>query len=170
MEYNPGDLVFAKVKGYPPWPAKINCSDVPGGGERYAVVFYGTLEFANVSSKNLWPYDQVYKNKFAPSNKLKKGKFADAIRHVEKKPDSIVPNFNTVESQGIVPENGVHNGEFIGIGDEGENVIDPENKDQENSLQSVGPLSRILGRRRRRDTFLLRGTPIKICKRMKQGT
>ena len=65
MRFKTGDLVFAKVRGYPAWPAKVTCGDVPGGGERYSVVFYGTDEFANLSAKNLWIYNNVFKNKFA---------------------------------------------------------------------------------------------------------
>lgn len=38
--YIVGDFVFAKVKGYPPWPAKIN----EVGKNKYGVFFYGTKE------------------------------------------------------------------------------------------------------------------------------
>ncbi|KAJ8981811.1 hypothetical protein NQ317_007397 [Molorchus minor] len=35
-----GDKVFAKVKGYPPWPAQI----IGENGKKYNVEFYGTGE------------------------------------------------------------------------------------------------------------------------------
>ena len=97
MNFNPGDLVFAKVRGFPPWPAKVTCSDVAGGGEKYVVTFYGTLEFSNISSKNLLPYAEVYKEKYGVNSKSKKGKFAKAIYEIENNPDSIEPNVITVE-------------------------------------------------------------------------
>ena len=84
MRFKTGDLVFAKVRGYPAWPAKVTCADVPGGGERYSVVFYGTDEFANLSAKNLWIYNNVFKNKFATKNHMKKAAFAMAMDEIEK--------------------------------------------------------------------------------------
>ena len=51
MQYQAGDLVFAKVKGFPAWPAKITNTEAPGGKEKFSVVFFGTQEFAN-----LWTY------------------------------------------------------------------------------------------------------------------
>ncbi|KAI4467846.1 hypothetical protein MML48_2g00005629 [Holotrichia oblita] len=38
--FNVGDKVFAKVKGYPAWPAKI----IADNGKKYEVSFYGTKE------------------------------------------------------------------------------------------------------------------------------
>jgi hypothetical protein len=38
-----GDFVFAKVKGYRPWPAKI----VAVVSKKYSVYFYGTQEVGN---------------------------------------------------------------------------------------------------------------------------
>ena len=35
-----GDLVFGKVKGYPPWPAKITSKNK----SKFNVCFYGTFE------------------------------------------------------------------------------------------------------------------------------
>ena len=75
MKYADGDLVFAKVRGYAPWPAKITFSDV-------AVVFFGTAEFANVSAKNLWPYNEIFKSKFAPLSKASKSKFRKALEEI----------------------------------------------------------------------------------------
>ena len=75
MKYADGDLVFPKVRGYAPWPAKITFSDV-------AVVFFGTAEFANVSAKNLWPYNEIFKSKFAPLSKASKSKFRKALEEI----------------------------------------------------------------------------------------
>ncbi|CAH3158788.1 unnamed protein product [Porites lobata] len=44
--FSPGQLVWAKMRGYPPWPAGI---DLPGPEERmhankFAIFFFGTRE------------------------------------------------------------------------------------------------------------------------------
>ena len=79
MKFQTGDCVFAKVKGFVPWPAKVTSTDVPGGGEKFSVVFFGTDEFANVSVKNLWIFSDVFKAKFATTKNMKKAKFAKGM-------------------------------------------------------------------------------------------
>ena len=46
--FNEGQLVFAKVRGYPPWPARV--MSVAAGGQRCQVYFYGTNETGTVKS------------------------------------------------------------------------------------------------------------------------
>ena len=45
-----GDLVFAKVRGFPAWPARIMevCA-----GQRYQVLFYGTYETGKCKAVSL---------------------------------------------------------------------------------------------------------------------
>ena len=50
-KYAPGDRIFAKVKGFPHWPAVITKNDKA----RYEVFFYGTFE-VNINSKPLILY------------------------------------------------------------------------------------------------------------------
>ncbi|XP_054154538.1 hepatoma-derived growth factor-related protein 3-like [Oppia nitens] len=59
LNYAVGDLVFAKVIGYPPWPARIVAEPPPGytvGPGKYPVFFFGTYESAVVAVQYLWPY------------------------------------------------------------------------------------------------------------------
>ncbi|KAL5281351.1 PSIP1.2 family protein [Megaselia abdita] len=62
------DLVFAKVKGYPHWPAIV--TEVKSNSKIYSVVFYGTKETGNIKSSELWSY-YGYKDKFINDKTLK---------------------------------------------------------------------------------------------------
>ncbi|XP_043652033.1 PC4 and SFRS1-interacting protein [Drosophila teissieri] len=77
--YNIGDLVFAKVKGYPPWPAKITKSN---NNKKYNVYFYGTGETANIKVEDLFPYANN-KERFATEKIMKRAKFIEAIEQIE---------------------------------------------------------------------------------------
>ena len=44
MEYSYGDRVFAKVRGYPCWPARVDSKCEVQGKIRFNVFFYGTYE------------------------------------------------------------------------------------------------------------------------------
>ncbi|XP_017076301.1 hepatoma-derived growth factor-related protein 2 [Drosophila eugracilis] len=74
-----GDLVFAKVKGYPPWPAKITKSN---NNKKYNVYFYGTGETANIKLEDLFPY-AGNKERFATEKIMKRAKFIEAIDQIE---------------------------------------------------------------------------------------
>ncbi|KAH8246965.1 hypothetical protein KR032_005517 [Drosophila birchii] len=73
-----GDLVFAKVKGYPAWPAKITKYI----NKKYNVYFYGTGETANIKLEDLFSYADN-KEKFATDKNMKRAKFSDAIDQIE---------------------------------------------------------------------------------------
>lgn len=55
-KYNAGDKVFAKIKGYPYWPAKITNIDSSRKLKRYTVTFYGTKEVNVVKEVELCSY------------------------------------------------------------------------------------------------------------------
>ena len=69
----PGDLVFAKVKGYPAWPARITSQINPA---KFRVFFYGTFERADIKKSEIWPYNLENKNKYGPPNMKRKGRVA----------------------------------------------------------------------------------------------
>jgi len=65
-KYEAGDYVFAKVKGYPPWPAKIMACK---SASLYKIFFYGTYEHANALKRDsIWPYNEENLEKFGPKN------------------------------------------------------------------------------------------------------
>lgn len=76
--FNVGDLVFAKVKGYPPWPAKI----IKIEKKKYNVYFYGTGETANVKLEDLFGYRDT-KDKYATEKIMKRKGFKEAIIQIE---------------------------------------------------------------------------------------
>ncbi|XP_034240496.1 hepatoma-derived growth factor-related protein 2-like [Thrips palmi] len=85
-KFEVGDLVFAKLKGYPPWPSKINQIEnlISGGKEtiRYNVYFYGTHQSSILRSSSLYHYDSHAKaivEKFG-----RKPKFLKALKELER--------------------------------------------------------------------------------------
>ena len=69
--FKSGDLVFAKVKGYPAWPARVT-NPVDEKGLKYHVFFYGTYETAVVPKDGIWIYNQATKEKYGKQKR--KGK------------------------------------------------------------------------------------------------
>uniref|UniRef100_T1IXA1 PWWP domain-containing protein n=1 Tax=Strigamia maritima TaxID=126957 RepID=T1IXA1_STRMM len=83
--YKAGDLVFAKVRGYPPWPARIDEAHegAKPGTNKYDIFFFGTHETAVLGNKDIFPYDK-FKDKFGKQQK-RKG-FNEGLWEVEHDP------------------------------------------------------------------------------------
>ncbi|CAG9829129.1 unnamed protein product [Diabrotica balteata] len=71
-----GDKIFAKVKGYPVWPARI----VSEAGKKFNVLFYGTGETGCISSDHLFYY---LKNKKKFQKPLKSKDYIAAFKEIE---------------------------------------------------------------------------------------
>ncbi|XP_011172605.1 PC4 and SFRS1-interacting protein isoform X2 [Solenopsis invicta] len=76
-----GDKVFAKVRGYPPWPAKIEKVNDPNSkNAKYSVYFYGTGETAVCKVDELYTYAEN-KEKYGKPNRRKF--FHEGIQQLE---------------------------------------------------------------------------------------
>ncbi|XP_014478661.1 PREDICTED: PC4 and SFRS1-interacting protein isoform X2 [Dinoponera quadriceps] len=76
-----GDKVFAKVRGYPPWPAKVEkVSDANSKNAKYSVYFYGTGETAVCKVEELYTYSE-HKAKFCKPSRRKF--FLEGIQQLE---------------------------------------------------------------------------------------
>jgi len=81
--FQTNDRIFAKVKGYPAWPACVTGPN-DAKGTRYKVYFYGTYETAVVKREEMWLFNEKTKEKFG---KQKRKGFAEAVDEIENRPE-----------------------------------------------------------------------------------
>jgi len=80
-KFEVGDLVFAKVRGYPPWPARV--SGIKAAG-KYHVYFFGTYETAVIKKEDIWLYSPETKERYG---KQKRKGFAEGLLELETNPN-----------------------------------------------------------------------------------
>ncbi|XP_076950609.1 ENHANCER OF AG-4 protein 2-like [Bidens hawaiensis] len=83
---NLGDLVLAKVKGFPAWPAKISnpeaCERIPDP-KKYFVKFFGTQEIAFVAPVDIQPFTSESRDKLRTRCKGKTVRyFSEAVNEI----------------------------------------------------------------------------------------
>ncbi|KAE9540740.1 hypothetical protein AGLY_003985 [Aphis glycines] len=130
--FNIKDKVFAKIRGYPAWPAIISGikHDVPSR-QKYNVYFYGTGERAECKSDELFPYEEN-KSKLGKPNKRKY--FAEALLQIEDEDNSIFPDD---DPQLLTMSSNTSNIEKDSFKDESAEV----EKSNESNTESEGKLS-----------------------------
>ncbi|XP_046980194.1 PC4 and SFRS1-interacting protein-like [Schistocerca americana] len=107
--FHPGDKVFAKVRGYPPWPARVeNVVASTPNNVKYNVFFYGTAETAVCKVEDLFLY---YENKEKYGKPIKRKGFAQALAQIEGR-EPPPPNM-----PGSIPTTQSADGESEGEGD-----------------------------------------------------
>lgn len=80
-----GDLVLAKVKGFPYWPAKISRSEdweKPPDPKKYFVQFYGTEEIAFVAPADIQAFTNQTKTKLSARCQGKTKYFTQAVKEI----------------------------------------------------------------------------------------
>lgn len=88
-KYAEGDLVWAKMKGFSPWPGKVADPSKtklkkPAGNYRYkklySIYFFGTNNFAWIPEDSLKPYAE-FRDQYAKS--CKTASFKDALSKID---------------------------------------------------------------------------------------
>ncbi|KAJ8688319.1 hypothetical protein QAD02_024114 [Eretmocerus hayati] len=79
--FSVGERVFAKVRGYPPWPAKIeNITEPNTKNAKYHVHFFGTKEIGTCKIEDLYQYAE---NKEKFGKQVKRKFFSEGIQELE---------------------------------------------------------------------------------------
>eukprot|EP00092_Neocalanus_flemingeri_P029558 GFUD01032104.1.p1 GENE.GFUD01032104.1~~GFUD01032104.1.p1 ORF type:complete len:380 (+),score=114.32 GFUD01032104.1:48-1187(+) len=97
--YQAGDLVFAKVKGHRPWPAKVTMRT---GDGKYHVFFYGTYEAGRgVLPENVWDF-MDNREKFGKNKQSKI--YKKALWEITNTPETVEEDVNEEETTSLEME------------------------------------------------------------------
>ncbi|KAJ2747838.1 hypothetical protein GGI20_000133 [Coemansia sp. BCRC 34301] len=90
--YETGKLCWAKLKGYPWWPSRIEneatlsrevLDSKPRNNRVYPVLFFGSLDYAWMTPENLEPYDENLAKYGSKAKNRKDPSFADALKQAQ---------------------------------------------------------------------------------------
>ncbi|VIO95469.1 PWWP domain containing protein [Brugia malayi] len=98
-DFKSGAVVWAKMKGFPPWPAMIMQSSekmegIPAG--RYSVLFYGTHETAIMKKSDLFDY-YTYRNEYEVQRKIKG--FTEALQEAREAAGCMEPSLTASKTE-----------------------------------------------------------------------
>ncbi|KAL7727326.1 hypothetical protein ACLKA6_008610 [Drosophila palustris] len=79
-QFNVGDFVFAKVRGFRAWPARILQTEKR---KMHQVYFYGTCNIAKVGIRQLFEYDK-HKTRLGDLKNRANTSFKSAMDHIQK--------------------------------------------------------------------------------------
>ncbi|CAI2316729.1 unnamed protein product [Caenorhabditis sp. 36 PRJEB53466] len=79
--FNPGDFVWARFAGFPPWPAKVLQREQKWGKSHYTVEYLGSKEVGNLKSDEVEDYFEK-RERYSKSKRVKG--FNEAVEEMEK--------------------------------------------------------------------------------------
>ncbi|KAI3502006.1 hypothetical protein L1887_30037 [Cichorium endivia] len=142
-QLNLGDLVLAKVKGFPAWPAKVSR---PEDWERapdpkkYFVQFFGTEEIAFVAPADIQPFTSESKNKLLDRCKGKTVKyFSQAVREICKIFEELENKSSDSLKEGNDGQSFQPDGNSIEMLDDGMTTDGPSAETSFNDIVNHGP-------------------------------
>ncbi|XP_060196064.1 ENHANCER OF AG-4 protein 2 isoform X2 [Lycium barbarum] len=139
-----GDLVLAKVKGFPPWPAKISKPedwDRAPDPKKYFVQFYGTEEIAFVAPADITAFTVDIKNKVSARCRGKTVKyFAQAVKEISEEFEELQQKDSSVsgdETYKTAPGCGIASVESVDVADELDQMDGDKKSKQETDIKSL---------------------------------
>ncbi len=127
--------VFAKVRGFPAWPARVQSVTGSGASAKYGVFFYGTYESATLKAADIWPFDEASTKRFG-KNKAKN--FDVAMKEIQENPNIKTAEMlmeEAQETQGI--EGGAGADADAAVAAEGSQPMETETETQAASEDSA---------------------------------
>ena len=89
-----GELCFAHVKGYPWWPARVVAKKKRKSGisKQFSVLFFGTKETADLSSKDLVCFSPSSVAKYVTNAAMKRKYFEEGFKEIVEESERVLQN------------------------------------------------------------------------------